>query len=229
MEPAVRSRAPPRPDHERKERDHAGSLSDDGPATPVEGARLRRDQCLRPRPRLLPVPADRPVHHLSAGRGRLPRQRGPRLPAPGTQMEGRRVHPGRADPHGPDPRGATAPGGEVGPLPHRPADAAPGRGQGGALRRRDDRGGRRLRGLRLPPPAGRRRDGLDAALHHGPHRAPGPPPLRRERPHGTGRPRRRGVRLRGHGHRRPATPQLPARVLGWRCAPSQPCTRRTGP
>ena len=42
----------------------------------------------------------------------------------------------------------------------------------------------------------------------------GPPPLRRRRPHGAGDPRRRALRLRGHGHRRRAAPQLPPRFLG---------------
>ena len=62
--------------------------------------------------------------------------------------------------------------------------------------------------------ARRPQDGPDAPLHYGADRAVGPPAFRRERSHWTGRPGRRGVRLRGHWHRRPAAPQLVTPVLG---------------
>ena len=77
----------------------------------------------------------------------------------GPAMARRRVQHESAHSHGPDPRGATAPGGGSGPLPREVADAAPARRQGGALRLRADRGGRRPPGLRLPPAARRPGDG----------------------------------------------------------------------
>ena len=66
----------------------------------------------------------------------------------------------------------------------------------------------------LPLLRGDPEDGLVESLHDRAHRAAGPTALRGERSPGTGRPRRRGLRLRGHGHRRATAVQLTAPVLG---------------